>query len=151
MVAPGQPAPDFALKNAGGEVVTLAEFRGRNVVLFFHPFAFSSICQDELCALRDDAALADLDAQVISVSCDSRFVLGQWAKEQGYTFPLLSDFWPHGEAARAYGVFDENAGAARRVSFVIDKQGVVAERIESDSLGTAREHAAYAAALARLP
>ena len=80
--------------------------------MVFFPFAFSGICTGELCEIRDDLeAFANDDVQVLAVSCDPMFTLRACADAQGYFFPLLSDFWPHGEVARAYGVFNETAGS----------------------------------------
>lgn len=150
--AVGQEAPDFTLKDQGGNEVALSSFRGdTNVVLVFYPFTFSGLCEGELCSLRDD--LSDFEtanAQVIAVSCDSRFSQQQWAQKQGFTFPVLSDFWPHGAVARAYGVFDEQLGCAKRATFVIDKAGTIVEVFESSGIGTPREKAAYEAALGKL-
>jgi peroxiredoxin (alkyl hydroperoxide reductase subunit C) len=148
----GHEAPDFTLKDQDGNDVSLSWFRGdRNVVLVFYPFTFTGVCEGELCALRDD--LADFEtsnAQVLAVSCDSRHAQKQWAERQGFTFPVLSDFWPHGAVARAYGVFNEQLGCANRATFVIDKAGNVVDRFESPNLGTPRDKGAYEAALAKL-
>ena len=151
-VEPGQVAPDFTLKDQDGNDVSLSSFRGsRNVVIVFYPFTFTGVCEGELCALRDDLSEFDaVKAQVLAISCDSRHAQKQWASKQGFTFPVLSDFWPHGEVSRAYGVFNEQLGCANRATFVIDKQGVIADVFESPNLGTPREKAAYEAALAKL-
>ena len=152
MVAVGQEAPDFTLKDQDGNDVTLSSFRGeKNVVLVFYPFTFTGVCEGELCSLRDD--LSDFEtssAQVLALSCDSQYAQQQWARAQGFTFPVLSDFWPHGAVSRAYDVFDENLGAAKRATFVIDKTGKISDVFESPNLGTPREKAAYEAALAAL-
>jgi peroxiredoxin len=123
----GQEAPDFTLRSAAHDTVTLSSYRGqKNVVLVFYPWAFTSTCTGELCEIRDRIATFDGDDVVtLAVSCDARFSLKVFAEQQRYTFPLLSDFWPHGEVARAYGVFDERAGVAIRGTFVIDKAGIV--------------------------
>ncbi|GAA0547049.1 peroxiredoxin [Actinomadura livida] len=125
----GDEAPDFTLPDQDGTPVRLSDFRGgKNVLLVFYPLAFSGICEGELCALRDDpAALAgpDGDPQVLTVSVDSMFAHRAWADQQGYKFPLLADFWPHGKVAQDYGVFDEERGVAVRGTFLIDKAGVV--------------------------
>lgn len=123
----GTKAPDVTLKNQHGETVTLSEFKGsKNVVLLFYPFAFTGVCTGELCALRDELPrFSGDDVQLLAVSCDSPFTLRVFAEREGLEYPLLSDFWPHGEAARAYGVFDEEKGCAVRGTFVIDKEGVV--------------------------
>jgi mycoredoxin-dependent peroxiredoxin len=148
----GDAAPDFTLKDQDGNNVTLSSFRGtQNVVLIFYPFTFTGVCQGELCAIRDDLSqFENANAQVLAISCDSRFAQQQWAAQQGFTFPVLSDFWPHGEVSRKYGVFNEQLGAANRATFVIGKDGRIADVIESPNLGTPREKAAYEAALARL-
>lgn len=148
----GQEAPDFTLKDQDGNDVTLSSFRGqRNVVLVFYPFTFTGVCEGELCSLRDD--ISDFEtssAQVLALSCDSRHAQAQWAAQKGFTFPVLSDFWPHGAVARDYGVFNEQLGCANRATFVIDKSGKVIDTFESPNLGTAREKVEYKAALAKL-
>jgi peroxiredoxin (alkyl hydroperoxide reductase subunit C) len=151
-VAVGQPAPDFTLADQHGHEVTLSSYRGReNVVLVFYPFTFTGVCQGELCSLRDDRSdFTAKHAQVIAISCDSRHAQQRWAEEQGFDFPVLSDFWPHGAVARAYGVFNEGLGCANRATFVIDKQGMVVDAFESPDLGTPRDKQAYDAALERL-
>jgi mycoredoxin-dependent peroxiredoxin len=148
----GDKAPDFTLKDQHGNEVTLSSFRGTdNVVLVFYPFTFTGVCEGELCALRDDQSdFTAHNAQVLAISCDSRHAQKQWAEAQGFDFPVLSDFWPHGEVARAYGVFNEALGCANRATFVIDKEGKVVDTFASPNLGTPRDKAAYEAALARL-
>jgi mycoredoxin-dependent peroxiredoxin len=123
----GTKAPDFELRNQHGETVKLSDFRGeKNVVLLFYPFAFTGVCTGELCALRDELPkFVNDDTQLLAVSNDSQFSLRVFAEKEGLEYPMLSDFWPHGEASRAYGVFNETAGCAVRGTFVIDKEGVV--------------------------
>ncbi len=123
----GTVAPDFTLRDQHGKQVTLSTFRGvKNVVVVFYPFAFSGICTGELCEIRDDlGAFESDDVEVLTVSCDPMFSLRAWADAQGYFFPMLSDFWPHGATARAYGVFRESNGSALRGTFLIDRDGVV--------------------------
>lgn len=148
----GQEAPDFALKDQNGNEVRLSDFRGKqNVVVVFYPFTFTGVCEGELCTIRDDLSVFEAaNAQVLAISCDSRFSQAKWAKEQGYEFPVLSDHWPHGAAAGAFGVFDAAFGCATRATFVIDKAGVVTATFSSPNLGTPRDKAAYEAALADL-
>ncbi|KAA5826546.1 peroxiredoxin [Saccharopolyspora hirsuta] len=147
----GAQAPDFTLPDYNKEKVSLADFRGKkNVLLVFYPFAFSGICQGELCQVRDD--LSDFqndDVQVLGVSVDSPFALKAWADKEGYTFPLLSDFWPHGEVAKAYGVFNEAAGMANRGTFLIDTEGKV-RFAEVNQPGEARDQDVWKKALAGL-
>ena len=151
-VEPGQEAPDFELKDQEGTMVSLAGFRGdKAVALVFYPFTFTGVCQGELCALRDDiSSFAAENVQVLAVSCDSPFAQKKWAEEQGFTFPVLSDFWPHGAVAKAYGVFNDALGCANRATFLIDTDGKVVDTFATDNLGTPREKARYEEALAKL-
>ena len=147
----GQPAPDFTLVNQFGEKVTLSSFQGKkNVVVVFIPFAFTGTCTGELCALRDDvSAFQNEGVELLAVSCDSMFTQKVFATQEGYTFPVLSDFWPHGEVAKAYGVFNEERGCAFRGTFIIDKAGVLRWQVVN-GMGDARNVADYKAALATL-
>ncbi|MEZ7007145.1 peroxiredoxin [Streptomyces sp. AD55] len=123
----GDKAPDFELKDNHGATVRLSDFHGReNVVLLFYPFAFTGVCTGELCEIRDNLPrFADRDTQVLAVSNDSIHTLRVFGEQEGLEYPLLSDFWPHGNVSRAYGVFDEDKGCAVRGTFVIDREGVV--------------------------
>jgi len=147
----GQQAPDFELKDQHGQPVTLSGFRGeKNVVLVFYPLAFSGVCSGELCAMRDDFPEVDRDdVELLTVSVDSTWVHRVWAEQQGFEFGLLSDFWPHGGVAQAYGVFDEDRGLAVRGTFIIDKDGVVRWRVVHP-IPQARDIADYQKALAAL-
>lgn len=148
----GSAAPDFTLNDYNREKVSLTSFRGgKNVLLVFYPFAFSGICTGELCQVRDELADYQNDrVQVLGVSVDHPFVLKAWAAKEGYEFPLLSDFWPHGEVAKAYGVFNETAGMANRGTFLIDKDGVV-RFAEVNQPGEARDQESWKKAIASLP
>lgn len=149
-LALGRPAPDFALSNQHGQTVTPAELLGRNVVLVFYPFAFSSVCTGELREVRD--SIADLDndsSRIFAISCDSMFTLRAFADREGLSFPLLSDFWPHGEASRAYGVFDERHGHPSRSTVILDRQGLVRWQVTNE-LSHARDLATYAKVLTEL-
>ncbi len=148
-IAPGTPAPDFELVDQTRTKRTLADFEGKKTLIVFIPFAFSSTCEGELCYIRDHyAALNDLDANVVAISCDHFFANKAWAEANGFEFPLLSDYWPHGGVAKAFGAFNETTGSANRFTFVLDGEGVVREVINTDSLGVAREFEEYTKALA---
>src|SRR3982751_6548553 len=123
----GASAPDFVLKDQNNQEVRLSDFRGgRNVLLVFYPLAFTGTCQGELCLIRDNLNdFANDTTQVLSISVDSAFAHKVWATEQGFDFPLLADFWPHGAVAQAYGVFNADRGFANRGTFVIDAAGLV--------------------------
>ncbi|KDN20511.1 peroxiredoxin [Amycolatopsis rifamycinica] len=147
----GSQAPDFTLNDYNKQPVQLSSFRGdKPVLLVFYPFAFSGICTGELCQLRDE--FADYDnkgVQVLGVSVDTPFSLKAWAEKEGYQFPLLSDFWPHGEVAQAYGVFNSDAGLAVRGTFLIDTSGVV-RFAEVNAPGEARDQQGWKKAVAEL-
>jgi peroxiredoxin len=150
-IAVGAEAPEFTLKDQHGNEVSLSKFRGQPVALVFYPFTFTGVCEGELCEIRDEPSTFEAaNVQVLAISCDSQFAQKQWSDTQGYTFPVLSDFWPHGEVAKAYGVFNDALGCANRGSFLINADGTVAAVIESANLGTARSRADYEAALATL-
>ena len=151
MVDVGDEAPDFELPDQDRSPVRLSSYRGsKNVVLVFYPLSFTGTCQGEMCAIRDSIAeFSGDDVQTLAVSVDSTAVHKRWADEQGYTFPLLADFWPHGEVARTYGVLQEEAGLALRGTFIIDKQGVVAYKVVNE-IPDARDLDAYREVLARL-
>jgi peroxiredoxin len=122
----GAPAPDFELPDQHGSAVRLSSLRGRPVVLAFFPFAFTGVCTGELTAIRDSLIPAIGDGvSVLAASCDSMFSLRVFADTTGLEFPLLSDFWPHGAVASAYGVFDHERGCAVRGTFVVDAGGTV--------------------------
>ena len=147
----GDEAPDFELQDQTRSPVRLSSFRRRkNVVIVFYPLAFTPTCQGELCAIRDSLVDFDgADVQTLAISCDNGPTHAHWAAEQGYTFPLLTDFWPHGEVARAYGVFDDDSGLALRGTFIVDKGGRVVYKVVN-AIPDARDLEDYRAVLASL-
>jgi mycoredoxin-dependent peroxiredoxin len=147
----GQPAPDFTLRNQHGQDVALADFRGRkNVVMVFYPWAFSGVCSGELAEIRDNLADLQNDAsELVAISCDAMYSLRIFADREDFRFSLLSDFWPHGEVARRYGVFNDELGIAGRSTFIVDREGVVRWQV-SNEIGKARDLAAYRRVLAEL-
>ncbi|MFJ6940820.1 peroxiredoxin [Streptomyces sp. NPDC101132] len=144
----GDKAPDFELKDNHGVTVRLSDFRGeKNVVLLFYPFAFTGVCTTELCELRDQLPrFVNEDTQLLAVSNDSVPTLRVFGEQEGLEYPLLSDFWPHGETSRAYGVFAEDKGCAVRGTFIIDKDGVVRWTVVN-GLADARDLNEYVKAL----
>ena len=150
MVDVGDLAPDFELADQDRKPVRLSSLRGKKVVIVFYPLAFTGTCQGELCAIRDSIAdFSGDDVQTLAISVDSPAVHKKWADEQGYTFPLLADFWPHGEVARSYGVLQEDLGLALRGTFILDREGVVQYKV-INAIPDARDEDAYREVLARL-
>jgi len=147
----GDQAPDFELPDQHGTPVRLSRFRGaKNVLLVFYPLAFSGVCTGELTALRAEfPALARADVELLTVSVDSVFTHRTWADAEHFGFGLLSDFWPHDEVARRYGVFDPDRGVAVRGTFVIDRPGVVRWKVVNP-IPQARDLAEHSKALAAL-
>jgi peroxiredoxin len=147
----GEEAPDFELKDQHGTPVRLSALRGaKNVVVVFYPLAFSGVCTGELCAMRDEfPEVTRDDVELLTVSVDSVFATRAWSDAEHFGFALLSDFWPHGEVAKRYGVFDENMGVATRGTFIIDKAGVVRWKVVNP-IPQARDIAEYQKVLAGL-
>nr|WP_206444145.1 peroxiredoxin [Nocardioides sp. KC13] len=123
----GGPAPDFTLRDQFGADVTLSDFHGKKAVaIFFFPFAFSGVCTGEMSGLRDRLdEFVTFDTEVLAISCDPVYAIRQFADTDRLNFPVLSDFWPHGDVAKAYDVFNERTGAPLRSSYIVDKSGVV--------------------------
>ena len=145
------PAPDFVLPNQFGEPVALSALRGAPVVLVFYPFAFSGVCTGELDELQSaHAEITGAGARILAVSCDSKYALRAYAQQQGYSFDLLADFWPHGQVAEAYGAFDVGLGRPVRASFIIDGEGLIHDEIRSEP-GSPRPLKAYLEALKEIP
>lgn len=136
----GDRAPDFALRDQHGQTVRLSSYAGEKAVLIvFYPFAFSGVCTGELTGFRDRLGEFETDdTTIVAISCDPIYTQRAFADRDGIFFPLLADFWPHGEASKAYGVFDDEAGSPLRSSFVVDKSGIIAWAVHND-MGEARD------------
>ena len=146
----GDVAPDFSLPDQDRQVVSLAELRGAPVLVVFYPFAFSGICTGELCQLRDElSTYTDAGVRVVAISTDPVFSLKAFKAQEGLDFPLLSDFWPHGATAQAYGVFNDKAGMALRGTFLVDAEGKIAFA-EVNQPGDAREQSGWKDAVSQL-
>jgi peroxiredoxin (alkyl hydroperoxide reductase subunit C) len=127
VIAPGQPAPDFILRDQDGRKVSLSDLRGRTVLLVFYPNDFSPVCTDQLNVYQE--VLGELEERGVSlfgVSIDSTFVHKAFQEHLGISFPLLSDFHPKGEVARAYGVYVEERGHPERALVMVGPDGTVA-------------------------
>ena len=150
-IAIGSAAPDFELSDQNGNKVSLSSFKGKkNVVLLFYPFSFTGTCTGELCAMRDDLSpFQNEDVELLAISCDSMFTQRVFAEREGYQFPVLADFWPHGAVAKSYGIFEEARGCSLRGTFIIDKEGIVRWQVVN-GLGDARILDDYKVAIASL-
>lgn len=151
MIDVGDVAPDFVLRDQNNEEVRLSSFRGEKAALIiFYPFAFTGICTGELNRVRDELdSFQNEDVQVLTVSCDSSYAHKIFSEREGFAFPLLADFWPHGAVAQAYGVFNEKVGVANRGTFLVDRDGVV-RFAECNRIGEGRDASAWQAAIKAL-
>ena len=139
-VAPrlGQKAPEFALPDSEKKIRSLHEFTEQGTaILAFFPFAFSGVCDKEMCTFRDGfGALRDAGAQLVGLSVDSCFALKAFAQTYNLQFPLLSDF--NKKVTRLYGVLQDPwvgfgyKGVAKRATFVIDAKGTLRHRWVTD-------------------
>ena len=126
MIEPGSPAPDFTLSDQDGNKVSLADFRGRTVVLVFYPSDFSPVCTDQLSVYQEVLPqLEEAGARLVGISVDGAFCHKAFQQHQGLTIPLLADFHPKGEVAKAYGVWSEDHGVARRSLVMVGPEGTV--------------------------
>jgi peroxiredoxin len=147
----GSPAPVFELPDQDKNLVSLESLKGKKSLLVFIPFPFTGICDDEGCAIRDNMArLNDLDANVVIITVHAVPVAKKWATENGFEFPVLSDYWPHGATAQTYGTFNEALGVSNRYTFVLDPEGTVREVINTEALGIGREFDGYIEALGKV-
>ena len=146
----GQPAPSFTARNQHGELITSSSLRGAPAVIIFYPWAFSSICNQQQAAITDDQeSIFAIIYREFAISCDAIYTLRAYADTEGIPFDLLSDHWPHGAIAQAFGVFDEQAGCARRGTFVLDSTGMIKWQ-QINQIDEPREIAAVLAATANL-
>lgn len=151
MIDVGREAPDFTLRDQNREEFTLSEWRGKKAVLVvFYPFAFTGICTGELNRIRDQLpAFQNDDVQVVTISCDSVYSQKVFSMREELEFPLLADYWPHGEVARSYGVFNDEGGFANRGTFLVDRAGIV-RFAEMNAIGEGREADDWIAAIKSL-
>ncbi len=126
-ISVGAKAPEFSLKDQDGNELSLSGFLGKRVLLSFHPLAWTGVCQRQMEALEMNVeALEALNAQALGISVDAVPTKKAWADAIGIVKTrLLSDFWPHGGVASAFGLFREDAGTSERATVLIDESGVV--------------------------
>jgi peroxiredoxin len=140
-IGTGDKAPEFDLEVSPHERVRLADFHGRsNVLLVFHPFAFTPVCEDEARDLQENLdSFRHAETEVVFVSCDTSAARSAWKAQLGAEYTFASDFWSHGEAAKAYGVFNEQNGAPVRGTFLIDKQGTIVWTLVQEDIDERRD------------
>ncbi|MGA0231568.1 MAG: peroxiredoxin [Saprospiraceae bacterium] len=125
----GDVAPSFTLKSTELKDVSLSDFKDHKVVLLFFPMAFTGVCTDELCQMRDNYSIYEkLNAQIVAISVDSPFTLKKFKEENNLNFPVLSDF--NKSVSQAYGAFYEEfvlglKGVSKRSAFLIDENGKI--------------------------
>ena len=126
MIAPGTPAPDFSLPNHAGEQVSLADFRGRNLVLVFYPLDFSPVCTDQLSIYQEVLPeIEDRGATLVGISVDSTWAHRAFRDKLGITIPLLSDFEPKGAVISRYDAYLDQVGHGNRSLVMVDPDGIV--------------------------
>jgi peroxiredoxin len=126
VIEPGEQAPDFTLPDQDGNKVSLSDLRGRTVVLAFYPSDFSPVCTDQLSVYQE--VLGEFEERgvtLLGVSVDGAYCHRAFRNHLNLSFPLLADFHPKGEVARAYGVWSEDYGVSGRALVMIDPEGVV--------------------------
>lgn len=150
-LAIGTAAPDFSLFDQNKNEVSLDDIKGHNALIVFIPFPFTGHCDNEGCQLRDGLAeLGGLEAKVIVITTHAIPTNARWASENGFEFPVLADYWPHGDVVKSYEAFNDVTGSANRVTYVLDTGGIIRDVIATDSLGTPREYELYGQALAAI-
>jgi peroxiredoxin len=150
-IAVGAEAPDFTLKDQNNEDFTLSALKGEKAVLVvFYPFAFTNICTGELAAIRGEKeTFSSSTVTTVTISCDTVYSHKIFDEREGFGFPLLSDFWPHGAVAQSYGVFNDGGGFANRGTFLVDRDGIV-RFAEMNGPGQGREPQDWREAIAAL-
>ncbi len=150
-LAIGTRAPEFTLYDQNKQEVSSASLMGSKSLVVFIPFPFTGNCDNEGCQLRDGLAeLNDLEAKVVVITTHALPTNAKWAAENGFDFPVLADYWPHGKTTQEYAAFNEKTGSANRVTYVLDANGVIQDVIATDSLGTPREYELYNQSLIKL-
>jgi len=144
MVKIGEKIPDFQLTNVDKTQMKSEDFLGEKTMFVFMPFPFSGVCTPEMCELRDNASLiekASINTVIITVGAWA--TNATWASQYDIKFPILADFWPHGQVAQKFGCFNEKVGTAMRYSYITDEKNIVTEVIKSDELPIARDFSEY--------
>ena len=144
MVDIGEKLPNFELTNVNREKMKTEDFLGEKTMFVFMPFPFSGVCTPEVCELRDNSSLmeeANMNTVIITVGAWATNLT--WATQYDIKFPILADFWPHGEVAQKFGCFNEKVGTAMRYSYLTNEENIITEIIKSDEFPIARDFSEY--------
>ena len=127
MIKKDEKAPNFTLKDQNGKDIQLSDFKGKKVLLSFHPLAWTGVCAKQMQSLEKNRdKFKKLNTVALGVSVDTVPSKAAWAKSLNIkSTKLLSDFWPHGEVAKKYGIFGKSQGFSLRVNIIIDEKGKV--------------------------
>ena len=140
----GDTIPEFKLYNYDKQSFEDKDFLGKKTMFVFLPFPFSSVCDKEICDLRDNKSSIEKDGtQTVLITVAASPTNNAWATQYGIEFPILADFWPHGEVAQKFGCFHEKAGISLRYSYITDENNVITEIIKSDEIGVERDFSEY--------
>ena len=140
----GDQIPEFELYNYDKTKYTNKDFLGQKTMFVFMPFPFSSVCDKEICELRDNQeSFLKEDTNTVLVTVGASPTNRAWAEHYNIEFPILSDFWPHGETAKKFGCFHDGVGISLRYTYVTDEENVITEIIKSDEIGVERDFSEY--------
>ena len=140
----GDTIPEFSLVNHDKEKYESKDSLGSKTMFVFMPFPFSSVCDGEICELRDNLeSFKSAETETVMITVAARPTNEAWAKHNQIDFPILADFWPHGEVAKLFGCFNDVAGISLRYTFITDEKNVITEIIKSDEIGVERDFQAY--------
>ncbi len=140
----GDSIPEFSLVNYDKEEYKSKDSLGRKTMFVFMPFPFSSVCDGEICELRDNLdSFKSAETDTVMITVAARPTNEAWAKHNQIEFPILADFWPHGEVSKMFGCFNEGAGISLRYTYITDENNVITEIIKSDEIGVERDFQAY--------
>ena len=143
----GDRIPEFNLINTDREFLSDKDFLGKKTSFVFIPFPFSAICDSEICALRDNFSNSNDSIQTVVITVCARPTNGTWADHYNLEYPILADFWPHGEVSKKFGCFNENVGVSMRYTYITDEDNVVTQIIKTDEIIEPRDIEDYKAAL----
>jgi mycoredoxin-dependent peroxiredoxin len=145
----GTHAPPFTLRRQAGEKISLDDLAGAKSMIVFVPFPFTRTCTAELCQLRDSLdVLNRSETRVVVITTHATSTNAEWARQEGFEFDILADYWPHGEVSRMYDAFDDTFGYSKRVTYFLDDAGLIRDVVASEAFGKARDYDSYEAILA---